>query len=367
MSKRLKHKGGQPINKIYSDFLDTFKATPQMSIDEIQQLFKKKVMKDFDRTATSTSGSTTGAQDAIIQQNLINYVNMITQVQQSLTARRSALNQQQSQLNKERTDEVIYQKLLRDTGNVVSKFDKYLLKYISFIMINPKKNALLNNLSQNILKIIETYNVALTQTPPAGQEYSVFLISNSNNIQNKIMIEVIQKIIENTRPIYQEFQNNPLQLSTDVPDTNVKKILTNMNNSLQTSTAIQTEFKKNISNWIDLLTEVIKLNSVTILASSINTKTITSHLGEIILDYQTAVTHIQTLTGKIQPPNATVFNSNKKYSPIFIQELSSEVFRWGMAIFKIYKHATYLYGPAETIAPNVQTTPAISVATETEY
>lgn len=360
MSKRTtKYKGGQQsVDALYTNFLASFGATANMSIDDIQTLFRAQVMKEFNSTIPTNASTNTpvglkqiqNAQGKVLQDNLIKYVNLITQVQQSLTTQRSNLQQQQSNFNKQRTGEVVYQKLLKDTGNVLAKFDKYLLKYISFIMVNPKKDVLLSNLSTNIQKIIDEHKIALTMDMTSGnQNYSQFLIGTSNDIQNKIMIEVIRSILENTRPIYQEFQNTPITLSTNVPNNTTKKILQNVNKTLQSSTTLQSEFKKNIANWIDLLTEIVKLNSVTILATSLN-KTTASHLGDIILDYQTSVTHIQSLFGKVSAPNMAPMFSNKKNSEIFVQELTSEVFRWGMNIFKLYKHSAYLSGSANGTA-----------------
>jgi len=354
MSKRVtKHKGGQQsVNALYTNFLASFGASADMSVDDIQKLFREQVMKEFASTIPTNAGAKQiqNAQSKVLQDNLVKYVNLITQVQQSLTTRRANLNQQQSQINKQRTGEMAYQKLLKDTGNVVSKFDKYLLKYISFIMVNPKKDILLGNLSKNIERVVDAHKMALSSTPPSDQDYAPFLISISNDIQNKIMIDVISNILENTRPIYQEFQNSPsITLATNVPNNTSKKILQDVNKSLQSSSTLQSEFKKNITNWIDLLTEIVKLNSVTILATSLNKNT-ASHLGDIILDYQTSVTHIQGLFAKATAPNATVFNTNKKNSEIFVQELTSEVFRWGMNIFKLYKHAAYLNGTPNTAA-----------------
>jgi hypothetical protein len=343
----------QSLDQIYINFLQSFDATPQMSIDDIQELFKIKVSKELE--GPTGTGLDAKGQASVLTDNLTKYVNLITQVQQSLQTKRLNLNQQQKQLNKQRTGEVVYQKLLKDTGSVVSKFDKYLLKYISFIMINPKKQELLTKLSKNVQSIITTYKPALAPAP-LGQEYNVFLISISGKFQNHIMIDIIQTIIENTQPIYQEFQNNSVQLTTNVPNNATKKILQNVNETLKQSSSLQTQFNKNISNWIDLLTEIIKLNSVTILATSLN-KNANTHLGDIILEFQTSQQNITKLLG-IANKNVSIINSNKKNSEVFVQELISEVFRWGMTIFKLYKHSVYLYGPAESaVEPTPPTLP----------
>ena len=329
----------QSLDAIYIKFLKGFDATPDMNINQIQNKFKQKV-------TTQLVGKNAQGQAEVLTDNLTTYVNLITQVQQSLQAKRMSLNQQQSQMNKQLTDEVVYQKLLKDTGNVVSKFDKYLLKYISFIMINPKKQELLTKLSKNVKSIITTYKPALDVQPPASQEYNVFLTSISSKFQNHIMIDIIQTIIENTRPIYQEFQNNPVQLTTNVPNNATKKLLQNVNETLKQSSSLQTQFNTNISNWIDLLTEIIKLNSVTILATSLN-KSANTHLGDIILEFQTSQQNIIKLLG-IANKNVSIINSNKKNSEVFVQELISEVFRWGMSIFKLHKHSSYLNSSIES-------------------
>ena len=320
--------GQNNVNSIYNNFLKSFGANITNSPQVIQSKFQNKLMNDFKK----------GNAENVIQNNLTKYVNTITQVQNALQKKSSNINQQKSNLNKQKSLQQQYRALLKQTNALLGKFDKYLLKYMSFIRTNPKRKKLLTDLANNMENIAVKYQYNL---PVSGNTYTRNVETKVKTTQNTIMIEIIQAIIENTRPIYHEFKNNKRPINTNVSQNATKKILQNIQQTRLLGTALQKEFSKNISNWINLLTEIIELNAKTIILPSANSQIVADQLGEFYTDYQDAQTNInKLLAGNINNTRSLTsqLSNTKKQNDVFVQELVSEVFRWGLAIFKIYKH-----------------------------
>ena len=337
---------GNTTDNIYVNFLRQFDATPNMTSQEVQQKFKEKIMSEFE--TTSQNGKVTPQSIDVIQNNLQKYVKMMTNVQNSLQKNRNALKIQQSNINQEQAINKKFQSLVKETNALLREFDKFLLKHMSFVRINPKKDQLLNDLAQRMKNIADKYKLQVGTNANLGSEnYSQNTLVKTTTIQNKIMIDVIQALIENTRPIYKELMNNAKTISTNVPRNTTRKILESIEKERMLGTQLQKDFSENISNWVKLLTEVIELNAMNITSSSLSRKAAINKLGDFHLEYQDSQNNInQLLTDySVGSPVKNIFSSKMK-NEVFVQELVSEMFRWGMSSFKIFKYNQMMEQPS---------------------
>lgn len=337
MPRPKKYRGGQnagPIgtnsSKIITKFLQDFGATANMTPNQIKNKFSAHLAQEI------TAGTTNNA----VRNALTKYVNNIFQIEQSLIAKQNSLiqqqanlQQQQANLQKQKNIESSYRGLIKNTNAIINKFNKYLLKQMSFITTNPRKDRLLLDLYQRMRKLVNKYDFDI------ANQYTQQTTNRTKDIQNKLMIDVIQALIENARPIYQEMKNNLAPINTNVPNQGSRKILQAIANQRSTTSALQKEFSNTISNWVDLLTEVIQLNAVT-LAPINSTVTANNKLGELHLEYQESQKKILDLLTDAPNVNksANIFRHPRMKSEVFIQELVSEIFRYGMTIFRMYKH-----------------------------
>lgn len=337
MPKSNKMNGGQ-TNAFYN-FLSSFGASPTNSSQDIQNKFKSKLEDDFQNNTTNQQ---------VIRGKLETYVNYIIQATQDLEQKKTQLNQAQSNLNSQKQLELQYRQLVKKTDQLLRDFDKYLLQYMSFIRNNPKRKLVLVNLSDKIGEILQEFN------------YNNSINSNNQNLtdkinqkafqdQNKIMISVIQSILESTRPIYQNVKT-PSNINKNVSNNKSKNILDEINKSRKMSGKLQKAFDDNISNFIQLLTRVVELNTTVI--SFANNKMMGNKLQEFYQDYQNNIQKLIKLINETVSNNVNSFgeliSENKKKNDVFVQELVSEVFRWGLNTFKIYKHNQITGVPMES-------------------
>jgi hypothetical protein len=337
-------KGGGPNNsQAYTNFLGTFGATKNMSSEDIQKLYKTQLEKDFQASSTNTPITPTTTE--AIKTNLSNYIQYIINLYQDTQVARQTINNNRNALMKQQSLEKQYRDLLKRTNVIGNSFDKYLLQYMSFIMINPKRTTLLNDLTSKMESIIEKYKLS---DPVSGNTYTANVQTKVNQDQNNIMIAIIQAIIENTQPIYLALKTSSSKLYTNVANNSTRKILEDLNQSRQTNSKIQKEFNNNISNWIQLLTDIIQLNATYLVYPEVNSQLAADRIAEFYLDYQTSRKNIDNmLSGSNQNSIVNNLSKNKSTNEVFVQQLVSEVFKWGLATFKIYKH-TQIVGPLPT-------------------
>ena len=310
-----KKTGGQfEINGLNTDKIETLAQGLQTSLDQ--------------------PAGNKNAKVANFKEALQAYMDYISTKIANIKTQQNAINKNRSNLNRQKNINKQYTVLIKKTNELNKNFDKYLLQYMSFIRINPKRNKLLSDLSNKMERIVTDYDV---QNPEPSNNYNPLVSSKATQTQNKIMIEIIQSILESTQPIYQSMKSST-PIRTNVSDNTVKKILEEILKTGKMSDEVKSAFNKNISNWIKLLTEIIELNAAMIIGSDNSA----NKLADLYLDYNTARTNIINLTSSNSQTNANNFttriSNNKKKNEVFVQELVSEVFRWGIALFKIYKH-----------------------------
>lgn len=353
-----KLKGGQEANKseyekIYANFLSKLGANPNNNSDQIQKQVAKKLSGDMGIPPPGVSPEQIQKEVAsqvsqknqigVIQNTLSDYINAIVAIQKAFQINKNNFQKQQSNFQLKKNVDMKYGDLVKETNALVRNFDKYLLKDMSFIRMNPKKDVLLNDLSQRMKKIVDKYKLELANNVGA-ENYTQNTNQKTQDIQNKIMISVIQNLLENVRPIYRDLRNNAQPLKTNVARNSTKKILEDIEKERLMGTQMTKEFSENIGNWIKLLTQIIELNAVTIISpSKINSPNATKKLGEFHLEYQEAQKNINNLLFGVGSPNTSKNFFHPKFTnEVFVQELVSEIFRWGMATFKIYKYNQFL-------------------------
>jgi len=361
-----KLKGGQETNsseyeQIYTNFLSKFGANTNNTANQIQKKVANKLSADMGILPPGTPGPSISPekQIGVIQNTLTDYINAIVAIQQAFQRDKSTFQIQQSNFQMKKNVDMKYSDLIKKTNALIRNFDKYLLKDMSFIRMNPKKDALLNDLSQRMKKIVDEYKLELSSNVGA-ENYTQNTNQKTQDLKNKIMISVIQNLLENVRPIYRDLRNNAQPLKTNTTRNSTKQILANIEKERTMGTQLTKEFSENIGNWIKLLTEIIELNAVTIIfPSKINSPNATKKLGDIHLEYQEAQKNINNLLSDVVSQNTPKNFFHPKFTnEVFAQELVGEIFRWGMATFKIYKYNQFLGQTPSTQTPSAQTPPA---------